>query len=219
MDLSSLLGVCGAMQNCHSEPKIHLAREDKGERGKDGDMRKGKKNEHENENRDCGGMQRWSGGCSFAQCTVLCFPFPSSRHHPEHEHFFNHSRKSGVEPSGGRVSHCSVCSHHAHPPRDIAMPHSSMSPALHPSPSLPFPSLLSLTLLTLPLSCLVFLSSPLFSFPTSSRRPASNITCPCHCVICFVPFIAPPPPTPLFSSCSGWIETFCLLQGMLILPY
>lgn len=43
VDLSSLLGVCGAMQNCHSEPKIHLAREDKGERGKDGDMRKGKK--------------------------------------------------------------------------------------------------------------------------------------------------------------------------------
>ncbi len=34
---------CGAVQNCHSEPKIHLAREDKGGRRKDGDMRKGKR--------------------------------------------------------------------------------------------------------------------------------------------------------------------------------
>lgn len=109
VDVSSLLGVCGAMQNCQSEPKIHLAREDKGGRRKDGDMRKGK-NEHENENRDCGGMQRWSGGCSFAQCTVLCSPFPSSRHHLEHEHFFNHSRKSGVEDAchtapSARITH------------------------------------------------------------------------------------------------------------------
>lgn len=34
---------CGAVQNCHSEPKIHLARKDKGGRRKDGDMRKGKR--------------------------------------------------------------------------------------------------------------------------------------------------------------------------------
>lgn len=55
---------CGAVQNCHSEPKIHLAREDKGGRRKDGDMRKWK--ERTNEKRDCGGMQRWSGECSVA---------------------------------------------------------------------------------------------------------------------------------------------------------
>lgn len=108
---------------------------------KDGDVR-GRKRERMRE--DCGGMQRESGECSVAWRTVLCAPFPSSRHHSEHEHFFNHSTESRAEPSGGRVSHRSVCSHHEPPPppRDAAMPHSSMSPALHISP--PFLTLLIL---------------------------------------------------------------------------
>ena len=72
----------------------------------------------------------YSGGCSAAQCTALCSALPSSLHHLEHEHFFNHSRESQVEPSRGRVSHCSICSHHAFPPPlDIPMPHISTSPA------------------------------------------------------------------------------------------
>lgn len=71
--------------------------------------------ERTNEEEDCGGMQRWSRECSVAWCTVLCAPFPSSRHHSEHEHFFNHSRESRAERSGGCVSHRSVCSHHEPP--------------------------------------------------------------------------------------------------------
>lgn len=33
---------CGAVRNCHSEPKLHLEREGRGGRKKDADMRKGK---------------------------------------------------------------------------------------------------------------------------------------------------------------------------------
>lgn len=54
---------CGAVQNCHSEPKIHLARKDKGGRRKDGDMRKLHRS---NEEEDCRRMQTWSGECSVA---------------------------------------------------------------------------------------------------------------------------------------------------------
>lgn len=42
---------CGAVQNCHSEPKIHLEREDKGGRRKDGDMRQGKERRSEDKGR------------------------------------------------------------------------------------------------------------------------------------------------------------------------
>lgn len=144
-------------------------------------------------------MQRWSGECSVAQCTVLCSPFPSSWHHPEHEHFFNHSRESRAEPSGGRVSHCSVCSHHT-PPPPLSPPRHCHTTQLHVS-SFPHITispcflLLSLTVLTLSLSyCFFPPSSPLFSFPTSSPRPVSIIPFAhlCDCVICFFPFIAPP---------------------------
>lgn len=123
----SLVCACGAVHNCHSEPKIHLAREDKGGRGRDGDVGEKEKGEHEDESRDGGGMQGRIGGRSVAQCTVPHSPFLSTLHHPEHEHFFNHSRKSGVELSGGRVSHCSVCSHHT------PSPPPSPRPATHPS--------------------------------------------------------------------------------------
>lgn len=127
-----------------------------------------------------------------------------------------------AEPSGGRVSHCSVCSHHAPPPHYIAMPHSSMSPAFHISLSLPFPSPPpSLTLLILSLCCSFFPTSPFVLFPYLFTLPClhHSFACLCHCVICFLPFIAPFSLPPLFSSCSRWIETFCLLQGMLFLPY
>lgn len=60
--------LCGAVQNCDSEPKIHLAREEKGGRRKDGDTR----DEEARENGDGGRMQSSGGGCSVAQCTLLC---------------------------------------------------------------------------------------------------------------------------------------------------
>lgn len=150
-------------------------------------------------------MQRWSGECSVAQCTVLCSPLPSSRHHPEHEHFFNHSRESTAELSGGRVSHRSVCSHHGSNSAHITIPPLSLPPYL--SPSLPF--------LSPGPSFFFFLFSPLFSFPSPSPCPISIIrffffSCLCHCVICFSTFITALS-LPL-SSCSGWIKTFCLLR-------
>lgn len=158
-------------------------------------------------------MQSYSGGCSVAQCMAQCSPLPSSLHHPEHEHFFNHSRESEVEPSRGRVSHCSVCSHHAFPsPLDITMPHISMSPALQASTSLPF-------------SHSAHLFPPKLSFSTLSFSSLSTLPCLkyyfylCHNVISFVPFIAsqpplPPPPSPR----TGWVD-FLFTMGLLILPY
>lgn len=151
-------------------------------------------------------MRSCSGGWSAAQCS----PLPSSLHHPEHEHFFNHSRESQVEPSRGRVSHCSVCSHHAFPPPlDIPMPHISMSPALQASTSLLF-------------SHSAHLSTPMLSFsqhsslPLSQLLPMSNFTFTCV-TMSFVPFtaapfLAPPPPP------TGWVETL-FTTGLLILPY
>lgn len=152
--------------------------------------------------RDCGGVQRWSGVCSVAQCTVLCSPFPSSRHHPEHEHFFNHSRESRAEPSGGRMSHCSVCSHHPLLPSNIATPHSSITPALHVSSSLPFPSPFFLSLLTLFL-LFFFLSLTNFFLCNHLTPPClHHFFCLsvslCHLFILFflIPFIAPSHPHP-----------------------
>lgn len=96
-----------------------------------------------------------------------------------------------------------------------------MSPAFHISLSLPFPSPPSLTLLILSLCCSFFPTSPFVLFPYLFTLPClhHSFACLCHCVICFLPFIAPFSLPPLFSSCSRWIETFCLLQGMLFLPY
>lgn len=133
-------------------------------------------------------MQSYSGGCSVAQCTALCSPLPSSLHHPEHEHFFNHSRESEVEPSRGRVSHCSVCSHHAFPsPHDIAMPHISMSAALQASTSLP-PSLSAHLSPPMPfLSCVPFL--PLNSAPSQILlllMSQCHLFCSLHCIT--IPF-------------------------------
>lgn len=155
-------------------------------------------------------MQSYSGGCSVAQCTALCSPLPSSLHHPEHEHFFNHSRESEVEPSRGRVSHCSVCSHHAFPsPHDIAMPHISMSAALQASTSLP------LSLHTFPLPCR-FSAVSLSSLSTLPRLKYYFYLC--HNVIYFVPFIASLSPSPSISP--PWMgRDFLFTMGLLILPY
>lgn len=150
---------------------------------------------------------------SVALCTVLCSLFSSSRHHPEHEHFFNHSIENRAEWKTHVTLLCLLTSP---PTPDIAIPHSSMFPALHASPSLPFPHPFLQTLLTLSLSCSLFLPH-LFSLslpPHPSLSPFLFFACQCNCVICFFPFTAPHPP-----SCSRQIETFCLLQGMLFLPY
>ena len=162
--------------------------------------------------------------CSHAECTVLCSPFPSSRHHPEHEHFFNHSRESRAELSGGCVSHCSVCS--------IA---SSPHP---PTPPLPCHTAPCLQLSTYP-QCSLFphpffqLFSPypspaLFSYPhLCSISPPFHLTLSPSFVlhVCVtVSFVSFPslhlrPSLPAFSACTGWMETFCLLQRILFLPY
>lgn len=112
--LSSLPG-CATVWSCAELPLT--AKNTSGKRGQGRERwRRGRERERVSETGCYGGMQRWSGECSVAYCTVLCSPFPSSWHHPEHEHFFNHSRESRAEPSGGRLSHCSVCSHHPPPP-------------------------------------------------------------------------------------------------------
>lgn len=154
-------------------------------------------------------MQSCSGGCSVAaQCTALCSPLPSSLHHPEHEHFFNHSRESEVEPSRGRVSHCSVCSHHAFPsPLDITMPHSSMSPALQASTAPPFSHSAHL----FPQHC---------PFPPSQLCPVSNITFT-YVTVSFLLFPSlhhnPSLPPSLPSHWMG--RDFLFTMGLLILPY
>lgn len=148
-------------------------------------------------------MQSCSGGCSVEQCTALCSPLPSSLHHPEHEHFFNQSRESQVEPSRGRVSHCSVCSHHAFPPPlDIPMPHISMSPALQASTSLLFSHSAHLS------PPMLFFSTLFFSSLSAPPRLKYYFFL-CHDVIYFVPFIASPRPQ---HTHTGWVETFSLLQ-------
>lgn len=138
-------------------------------------------------------MLSCGGGWSAAQYSLL----PSSLHHPEHEHFFNHSRESQVELSGGRVSHRSVCSHHAFPPPlDIPMPRISLSPALQASTSPPFLSL-----------CTPFHSHAKFFstlvFTSLSAPPhlkfyfylCHNVICPLHCRT--TPSPAPPALLPL----------------------
>lgn len=160
--------------------------------------------------------------CSHAECTVLCSPFPSSRHHPEHEHFFNHSRESRAELSGGRVSHCSVCSIASSPPPPrchATQLHVSSSPHI---PIAPF----SLTLFCNS-SHLIHLL-PFFSYPhLCSISPSFHLTLSPSFVllVCVtVSFVSFPslhlrPSLPPFSACTGWMETFCLLQRMLFLPY
>lgn len=145
--------------------------------------------------------------CSHAECTVLCSPFPSSRHHPEHEHFFNHSRESRAELSGGRVSHCSVCSIASSPP-PVATPHSSMSPALHISPLLPFPSPFSVTLLTLSISCPFFPTLTFVLFPHPFTSPClhhSSCLSVSLCHLFLSPHCTSVPPSPLsLLALDGW---------------
>lgn len=122
---------------------------------------------------------------------------PSSRHHSEHEHFFNHSRKGIAVPSGGRVSHPSICSHH-----------SSQLSTCHHLPSFPSPFFLAYLILL----SFCFLSSPLFSFPsffTLSCLHSFSVS------LCYLFLFLHPPPV----FYSGWKETFCLRQGSLFLPY
>lgn len=185
----------GAVQNCHSEPKIHLAREDEGGRRKDGDMRKGT-----GEQMREGNVEGCRDGVeSIAYCTVLC----SSQHHPEHEHFFNHSTESRAEDAchttpSARITAATLCT----------------------APPLPFPSPSAPTRLTVPLSCSFFLPH-LCSHSLTLHLALSPSSALLVCVtVSFArssSLLLPPPPFP--SSCSGWIETFCLLQGMLFLPY
>ena len=159
--------------------------------------------------------------CSHAECTLLCSPFPSSRHHPEHEHFFNHSRESRAELSGGRVSHCSVCSIASSPPLPLprhtapclqlsTYPHCSLFP--HPLLSLfsPYPSPAPFSYLHL---CSI---SPPFHLTLSPSFVL--LVCVTVSFVSF-PSLLLCPSLPPFSACSGWMETFCLLQGMLFLPY
>lgn len=95
------------------------------------------------------------------------------------------------------------------PTPDIATPHSSITPALHVSSSLPlslpfhFPSPLSQNLLTLSLPCSFFVSLTFISFYNHLTPPRlyHSFACLCHCVICcfFYSVISPHPlrPPPL----------------------
>lgn len=128
---------CGAVQICHSEPKIHLAR------GQGREKEKMEIRGRERENECERGLWRDAETVeSVVLRTVLyCAFLPSSWDHPEHEHFFNHSRESRAEWRT-RVTLLRLLTHA--PPSlslDIATPHSSMSPALHMSPSFPSPFL------------------------------------------------------------------------------
>lgn len=216
---------CGAVQNCHSEPKIHLAGEDKGGRRKDGDMRKGKR-----ERMRKGIVEGCRDGAesvvlrSVLYCALLSPLLGIIRSMNISLITAEKAERSRVEDACHTAPSARITGRHQPPPPpppDIATPHSSMSPALHISPSLPFPSPLSLTLLTLFLSCSFFLphlcslSQPLHPALSSSYLLLVCVT------VSFVSFpsLRLPPSLPLFSSCSGWIETFCLLQGMLFLPY
>lgn len=115
----------GAVQTCHSGPKLHLAREDRGLPRKAGDT-------------SAGAVQGDGVESAALPSALHCARrSPFSWHHPEHEHFFNHSRESRAEPSGGRVSHCSVCSHHPARTHRHTAPTSPPPPHTHTHPTLP----------------------------------------------------------------------------------
>lgn len=156
-------------------------------------------------------MQGRIGGSSVAQCTVPRSPLLSTLHHPEHEHFFNHSRKSGVELSGGRVSHCSVCSHHAPPksPRPATHPSSRHCHAtqlhLSCSPRITIPGSVLRSSHHSPAQFFSSLTFILFSFlliPPLSQILLLLV----HVTVSFVSF--PSLQHPLFTPCarSGWID-------------
>ena len=209
---------CEAVQNCHSEPKIHLAWEDKGGRKKDGDMRRGKRTIEEE---GCGGMQRWLESVvmqSVLYCALLspllgiilsmnislitaekaerswvedaCHTAPSApSHHP---------------PTPPLPCHTAPCLQLSTYPQCSLFPHpffQLFSP--YPSPALfSYPHLCSISPpfhLTLSPSFVlhVCVTVSFVSFPSLHLRPS----------------------LPSFSACTGWMETFCLLQRILFLPY
>lgn len=195
-NLSSLLGCATAW----SRAELPLrAKNTSGERGrgrrKDGDMRKGT-----GEQMREGNVEGCRDGVeSIAYCTVLC----SSQHHPEHEHFFNHSTESRAEDA---------C--HTTPSARIT------AATLRTAPPLPFPSPSAPTRLTVPLSCSFFLPhlcSRSLALHLALSPSSALLVCVTVSFARSSSLLLPPPPFP--SSCSGWIETFCLLQGMLFLPY
>lgn len=161
--------LCGAVQNCDSEPKIHLAREEKGGRKKDRDTR------DEEARRmvmveGCRAIVEGAVWRSVLRCALLC---PLLCIIPSMNISLITAEKakwSRGEERRGRVSHCSVYSHRAFPPPlDIPMPHISMSPALQASTSLLFLSLCT------PFSYHAKFFSALF-FSSLSALPVSNIT-------------------------------------------
>lgn len=176
--------LCGAVQNCDSEPKIHLAREEKGGRRKDGDTR----DEEARRMAMVEGCRAAVEGvvCSVVQCTLLCpllCIIPS----------MNISLITAEKAKWSRVEdacHTAPSAHITHfpPPLDIAMPHISMSPALQASASLLLPHSAHF-----PLPCPL---SPHDSFPPSQLCPRLKYYFYlCHSVSYFVLFIASPPHT------------------------
>lgn len=117
---------------------------------------------------------------SIAYCTVLC----SSQHHPEHEHFFNHSTESRAEDA---------C--HTTPSAHITAATLRTAPPRFPSPSAP-------TRLTVPLSCSFFLPhlcSRSLALHLALSPSSALLVCVTVSFACSSSLLLPPPPFPLLA--------------------